>query len=86
MNTRDLVKSFGGAAALAAKLGLPPGEPGARVVRAWCHRGLIPPEWFTRIAAVASAEGRDDITVESLAVFRQRRRQERDEARQSQAA
>lgn len=74
MDVKTIVKTMGGAATLARKLGMPDGDVGAKAVRAWVNRDSIPAVWFTAIASAARSEGHGEITVETLAGLAERRR------------
>lgn len=66
MDVRSIIKSLGGAAALARGIGLPGNGIGALRARAWSQRNAIPGQYWASIAAY-SREADLGITVEVLA-------------------
>lgn len=54
MTPSQIISELGGAAVLAAALGFPGNDVGAKRVRAWDLRKRIPAEYWVAIAAYAS--------------------------------
>jgi uncharacterized protein YjcR len=67
MNTVAQVIDAFGYAALATKLGIPAGT-----VSAWKSRNSVPSDHWLAIAALAKAEGKDGVTLETLAQMHSR--------------
>lgn len=65
MLVSSLIKSLGGAAAVARGIGLP-AEVGGLRVRAWARREVIPGQYWAAIAAYAQMRGAE-VTLEVLA-------------------
>lgn len=66
MTVPEIIKQLGGAAALAAGIGLPSGGVGPLRVRAWSQRGCIPGCYWSDIATFASSIDQP-VTLEVLA-------------------
>ena len=66
MNVSDIIQFLGGSAGLAAGLGFPPADVGAKRIRAWAARSSIPAEYWLAIADYSKVSGKR-VTLELLA-------------------
>lgn len=67
MQIADIIRALGGAPAVSKGLGFPPGDVGAKRVRAWATRNSIPGEYWSALSAYSNENGLG-ITLEVLAV------------------
>lgn len=66
MQIVEIIRALGGAPAVSRGLGFPPGDVGAKRVRAWATRNSIPSEYWSALSAYSDASGLG-ITLEVLA-------------------